>query len=318
MAILKNIAIVGATGNVGRFITSELLKSGHHTLTAITRGAPGAAPTPEGVKAAQTDYSHASLVSALRGQDVLIITLSARAPRDTQAKLIQAAAEAGVRYVVPNGWGGDASHAAWADIFLGIEQRAAEQLVETLGLKWIEFVSGFWYEFSLIGTADRYGFDFKERSVVLFDDGKAKINTTTWEQTGRAVAALFDLDEKVIEERYKNRNVYISSFYVSQRDMLESALRVTDTKESDWKITYEPSVERFASALEKVKAGDNTAFTRALYTRWFYPEKPDAAAMAWQENHKLANEELGLPQEDLDESTRRAIENPAKFLGTYA
>lgn len=34
---IEHVAIVGATGSVGAYITKELLKRGKHTVTAITR-----------------------------------------------------------------------------------------------------------------------------------------------------------------------------------------------------------------------------------------------------------------------------------------
>jgi saccharopine dehydrogenase-like NADP-dependent oxidoreductase len=51
------------------------------------------------------DYtSYSSLVSALQGQDVFIITMAVTAPPDQEASLIKAAAEAGVKWVLPNEW----------------------------------------------------------------------------------------------------------------------------------------------------------------------------------------------------------------------
>ena len=43
-----------------------------------------------------------SLVNALRGQDVLVITLSGFAGKDIHGKLVDAAIETGVRYILPN------------------------------------------------------------------------------------------------------------------------------------------------------------------------------------------------------------------------
>lgn len=78
---------------------------GKHTVTAITRP-DSKSKLPSGVEIKKVDYSsQESLVSALTGQEVLIITMAVTAPRDTEAKLIEAAAAAGVPYVFPNEWG---------------------------------------------------------------------------------------------------------------------------------------------------------------------------------------------------------------------
>ena len=87
---IKNIAIVGAAGNQGKCITKELLASGKHTVTAITR-IDSKSELPEGVKVAKVNYDdHNSLVEAFKGQEVLIISLSVMAPRGSQATLIEA------------------------------------------------------------------------------------------------------------------------------------------------------------------------------------------------------------------------------------
>lgn len=57
---------------------------------------------------ANVDYSNeTSLVEALKGQDCLIITLGRAAAPNAQSQLVQAAAKAGVSYIIPNLWGYD-------------------------------------------------------------------------------------------------------------------------------------------------------------------------------------------------------------------
>ncbi|KAK6221957.1 hypothetical protein LQW54_001177 [Pestalotiopsis sp. IQ-011] len=301
----KNIAIVGATGSVGKFIVAELLKTGKHSVTAITR-ADSQAAMPDGVQVARVDYDDkASLVAALRGQDVLIVTMSVAAPEGAQIALNEAAAAAGVPWIMPNNWGGDHADEGLADAtFLGPANRAVRASIEGLGVSaWVSLVSGFWYEFSLGGGPGRYGFDFDARSVVLYDEGAQPINTTTWPQSGRAVARLLSLPAAELAQ-FRNRFVYVSSFCVSQRDMLASVLRVTGTTEKDWTITREDSRERYQKGLEDMQKGDGTGFVRAMYARVFYPD----GSGVYEEKRGLQNDLLGLPREDLDEFTRIAIE----------
>lgn len=179
--------------------------------------------------------------------------------------------------------------------------------------KWTAVASGFWYEFSLGGTADRYGFDFSagNRSVVFFDDGNTKINTSTWRQVGRGVASLLSLrllpedegDTAPAVENWANRILYISSFLVSQKDMFESVKRVTGTTDAEWNISYEDSEGRYKRSVQDLKNGDGKGFVRLLYTRVFYPN----GGGDYETSKGMANEALGLPKEDLDEATREAI-----------
>ena len=241
------------------------------------------------------------------------------APNELQLKLVAAAAEAGVDYIVPNNWANDPTHISADEAFVGPGRREIREAVEKAGKSsWVDFVSGLWYTFSLSGGTDRFGFDFQKNEVVFYDDGMSKINTTTWEQTARAVAKVFSLEEEGEGEgltlsKLKNKAVYHSSFLVSQRDMFESVLRVTGTKEEDWKISYESSAERYGKAAEKVQQGDMTPFIRALYARLFYPEDSGYASSAFERTHGLYNEVLGLPKEDLDAETKIAIENSKTF-----
>ncbi|KAK8136457.1 NAD(P)-binding protein [Apiospora sp. TS-2023a] len=308
MAHVKNVAIVGATGTVGTYIMDELLKAGKHQVTAITRQDSTAA-IPKGVKVAKVDYDNRdSLVAALRGQDVLIITMSVQAPKESQLKLVDAAADAGVRWILPNEWGLDQTNEALADgAFMGPPSRAVRKHIEERGVSsWIGVVCGFWYDFSLGGSPLRYGFDFANRSVTLFDEGTQPINTTTFPQVGRAVARLLALPT---EEKggsltdFRNGFVYISSFCASQKDMLESALRVTGTKMEDWQVGREGSAERYARGLKMMQEGNMAGFVQAMYTRTFFPNDDGA----YERRHGLHNGLLGLPVEDIDEFTKLAI-----------
>lgn len=183
---------------------------------------------------------------------------------------------------------------------------------ETLGVsKWVALACGFWYEFSLGGTAERYGFDFKERSVTFFDDGTTKINTSTVAQCGRALAALLSLkllpededDRDPAISRWDNDVVYVSSFHVSQRDMFESAKRVTGTTDADWTIAYEDAEKRYKRGIEDMQKGDLKGFVRLMYSRVFFPN----GGGSYEDTKGLQNGVLGLPQEDLDEATAEGI-----------
>lgn len=81
------------------------------------------------------DYDdHSSLVKGLVGQDALIITMSVTAPPEQQTKLIEAAAEANVEWIVPNVFGVDtANEEAGKDIMLGPAKQKELDLIKKLG-----------------------------------------------------------------------------------------------------------------------------------------------------------------------------------------
>lgn len=290
-------------------------------MTAITRQDSDNA-LPDGVAVVKVDYNNQeSLVEALKGQDVLIITMNVMAPPDTQTKLIDAAAVAGVPWVLPNEFGGDPyAVERGKDGIVGAMKEAPREQIEKLGKSnYISLICGFWYEFSVGGGPNRYGFDFNNRSLVIMDDGKTKINTTTMPQVGRALSSLLSLkvlpedkdDKSVSLVDFKNKPVFISSFTVSQQDMLESVLRVTGTKVDDWKITYTTSKDYWKSGQEVFKTGDAAGFVRLLYARAFFPDDPEN----YETSRGLHNKLLGLPQEDLDEFTKIGTETELTLAG---
>lgn len=183
-------------------------------------------------------------------------------------------------------------------------------MIQELGKSsYIAVSTGFWYEWSL-AIAPAYGVDFANRAVTFYDDGNTKISTSTWPQVGRAVAALLSLpvkpegsNKEACLEALANRMVYMQSFKVSQKEMFASALRVTGTKENDWKISYEPSMERYSNGLKEIKEGKRVGFAKMMYTRVFYQD-----GCGDLERKGTINALLDLPEEDLDEATARAAE----------
>jgi hypothetical protein len=86
--------------------------------------------------------------------------------------------------------------------------------------------------------------------------------------------------------------------------MLESAFRVTGTTEEEWTITKESCQERYASGIKEMQEGKRIGFAKMMYTRIFYPD----GSGDFEHNKGTINSLLGLPQEDIDEATKVAIE----------
>lgn len=298
---------------MGKHITEHLVKGGKHKVTAITR-LNGTSKISDGVRVAKVDYSNdSSIVDALQGQDALIITLSTKDPPDTQSKLIEAAAKAGVKWIMPNEYSPDfaGNEQMGGDIMVYDHRMGTRQQIEKLGMSWVGLCCGFWYEFSLAGPPTRYGFDLGKTTLTLIDNGETKINTSTWPQCGRAVANLLALKVMPADEsdrspnlsQFTNKSVYISSFLLSQKDMLASVLRVTGGKENEWTINSQAATDRFREGFEMAKAGNSEGFPQAVYTRTFYTD----GCGNYEQHGKLANDVLDLPKEDLDEYTEIAV-----------
>lgn len=291
----------------------QLLKGGKHSVTTLTR-ADSKSTFPDGVNVVRVNYDdEQALVSALEGQQFLVITLAITAPPDTHSKIVRAAAKAGVPYIMPNVYSSDiiANEKLGNETMMGPVLRPLITEIEELGVSaYVLLVTSLWYQFGLTMGPEFLGFDLKSRKVTLYDDGKTAIQSSTWPQTGRAVASLLSLKELPEDEndtsatlsQFKNKPVYISSFRVSQRDILDSVQRVTGTTDGDWDIGYEATPERYQKGLKVMQQGDMRGHAMAMYARVFYPSGGgDYGA-------KLHNDVLGLETEDLDAATKVAVE----------
>ncbi|KAL2824418.1 hypothetical protein BDW59DRAFT_162521 [Aspergillus cavernicola] len=315
---IERVAIVGAGGTIGSHIATALLKTGRHAVTALSRK-DSSNKLPEGVLIAPVNYNdEATIVAALKDQQFLIITMAPTAPRDAHGKLVQAAAKAGVPYVMPNGYAGDIDNIKLGEeTLLGPVAKANRDEIERLGMQWITVCCGFWYDYSLAGGEARFGFDFDKRSLTIYDDGNTKNSTSTLSQVGRTVAKVLSLSELPDDENdqsltlstFLNKGVYIKSFVVSQNDIFESVKRVTGTTDADWTVTHEATKKRYEDGLAQVKGGNIAGFSKMLYARAFYPDEPNELSA------KAQNEMLGLPDESLDEFTKVGIDMVKELQG---
>jgi hypothetical protein len=226
--------------------------------------------------------------------------------------LVRAAAKADVPYIFPNWFGHNAANETLIkdSMMSGLLDNVNETKRPGVSSYFL-LVCNFWYEFSLGGGPDRYGFDFKNRSLTLYNDGNVKINTSTWPQCGRAIAGILSLKELPNDEndkspsvaQFRDQCIYISSFRLSQRDMFESVKRVTDTTDADWTITHENTEERYKEGYEAVKSGDHRGWMKMGYSRMFF----DNGDGDYETTRGLDNEVLELPTENLDEATKIGI-----------
>lgn len=267
---------------------------------------------PEGVKAIRVNYDDEStLVSALQGQDMLIISLPAGTEVDAQDRIVAAAKKAGVRHVMPNAWGGDTQNKKLSDESLvGKTYERGINAIEEMGVYWTNLCCSFWYEYSL-AIPLAYGIDASSKKATFYGDGNVHINTSTWQQCGRAVASFLSLkllpedesDKSPTISAWRNKSLYVSSFMLSQRDMLDSIQRLQGSTDAEWEISYEPVEERYKRGLGMLESGDRSGFLISLYARRFYPADEDTE----EKNRRLDNDALGLPKEDLDKATARAL-----------
>lgn len=316
-----------ASGHIGSSITRALLSTGRHTLTAITRtNSTSSFPSSPNLHISPVDYSYpTSLTTALAGHDALIITLSVHAPPSTMHALLDAASSANIPWVLPNYFSSDPHLTQFQnDSLTGPATAETVAYVEKKGnLSYIQMACGFWYEHSLCAFKWGFGFDALAKEALFYDEGTTRIATSTFARVGHAVARLFSLpvlpahaqDAQATLSRFGNGPVYVASFGLSQKDMFASLLRVTGSREEEWKVEYRPVREVYEEGRRGLGEGKGAvAFATCLYSRMFFPTGEGDFT------DKLDNGVLGLGMvgdEDVDEATGRAVQLQREGYGGY-
>jgi uncharacterized protein YbjT (DUF2867 family) len=149
---LLNIALIGASGNLGQHVLSAVLakKRSDQNITVISRTASNAT-FPESVTVKKGDLTDSSfLESALNGQNILVLMLNQASifGGQDEPRIIEAAARAGVKYVVPSEFGCSSENPAIVAMvpFLGGRKMINDQ-IKALGMKYMIFSTNGWLDF---------------------------------------------------------------------------------------------------------------------------------------------------------------------------
>lgn len=270
----RKIAVVGAAGGIGSQTVSALLAKGIHTITAISR-AESKATFPRGVNVRRGAYDNEDfLVSALTGQDVVVIQVGIMV-LDSQIPIIKAAAKARVPYILPCEFASDNKHEKLnQEINLMTRKDKYRELIDQLGVsRWVGIVNGPWFDWSFRmkywGTPFNYwGINVADRKAKIFDDGLVKCNVSTMAKTGQAVAALLSLPEPELS-KFTSEFVYVSSFHINQQDILSSVFKATGTAEQDWTIESESAADVAEACKDAVRAGNGMKNVDLLFATIF-------------------------------------------------
>ena len=288
---IKNVLVVGVTGNVGKSTVKALLEE-QFQVTGLSRQ-PSAAGLPASVKYIQTDYSQSSLLAAFKGQDAVISTVSSVVPGalELQKTLINAAVAAGVKIFVPSEYGVDTSNRSAPDYipFLAGKIAVADYLKEQQDkIAWIALITGSLFDWGL-NIPTFAGWNVDARTVTLYDGGATPYEATTLDQVGRAIAK--SLKKPGLT---KNQYVYVNSFTVTQCEVLRALEKVTGDKFS---VSHSTVEDLWQSGAAQVKAGQPLGvmgmLAGTIYGR--------GGLANYSATKGLWNERIGLAQENLEE-----------------
>lgn len=302
-SIIKNVIVIGASGSIGPHIVSALLEN-RFSVSVLTR-ITSSATFPSTVTVHRTDYSHASLVDAFKGQDAVVSTIATFSAHQ-QADIIDAAVTAGVKRFIPSEYGVDTSLPQIAELLVPAlpKQKTIEYLrtKESAGLSWTAVIVGGFFDWAL-KIPGFLGWNIPARTATIFDGGDVEFEMTNVAQIARGVAAA--LSSAHIEDT-KNKYIYINSFTITQNQILAALEEATADK---FAVTHSTKAELFKNAQELLKSGKTSgsgspAGSLELITAAIYG---NGGLNEYSKTKGLWNEKLGLPKEDLNETVARIV-----------
>lgn len=235
---------------------------------------------------------------------------------DSQTKLINAAAKAGIKWIIPNEYSVDGLNQKMIDAVPILQSKAAarkeiEHLAHTHpGLAWIGIATNPWVVTSL--QINLLGVNVYDKTATLFE-GAGPFNLSTLEQVGLGITRLLSLplvdpnNPRASLQHYANNFAYISSFSTTQRDLLAAAQRATGTTDQDWQISHDSIDARIKRARELLAQGGPQAF-RAMVDLLGAHYIGEGLGGDYQAQAVEDAKVLGLPEEDLDVEMANAIE----------
>ncbi|KAK3385716.1 hypothetical protein B0H63DRAFT_186995 [Podospora didyma] len=261
MGTIKNVAVVGAAGKIGRPIVARLLATQLFTITVLTRDGSKQLAFPEEVIVKEVDYdSVSSLETALQGQDAVVSAMAFEAI-DKQKSLVDAAAKAGVKRIIPSEYGNDTLNPKLATVPIYQPKIAIRELCEQKAAEnpnnfsWTtiqnaSFLAPDW-------TLD-FVVDVKERKADIKDGGDVLFCATTYEDIAQTVAGILTHLEETA-----NRPVRISSVNTTQNEIIALAKELGATE--GWNLTYSNTGDLEAEARKRWAAGDHSDEVIAMF-----------------------------------------------------
>ncbi|KAH6609156.1 hypothetical protein Trco_002502 [Trichoderma cornu-damae] len=293
----KNVAIVGASGSIGKIILEGLVAAGGFNITVVSRK-ESAATFPSGVTVHKSDFSDADLQSAFKGQDVIISALGATSFGE-QKKLVDAAVAAGVKRFLPSEFSSSSQDAAVLQLLPLFGQKS--ELIDYLkskqsaGFSWTGVATSLLFDWGLGNGFLEY--DIANKTATIWDGGDKRFTLTNEKDLGAAVASVLKKPEDTA-----NKYIFVSSVETTQNEILSALEEATGSK---WTVNATTTKEQVDAALQKLGAGDfSGAF--ALVRATSYSNTPGLKAN-YAKDEVLSNDLLGLKPASVAETVKRVV-----------
>ncbi|KAH7233853.1 uncharacterized protein BKA55DRAFT_742584 [Fusarium redolens] len=278
---VKNVALIGASGNLGVVIQDHFLaqKDSPLHLSVLTR---------------ENSVSRARVERT----DVVIMLLPPESTVDHES-VIDAAVKAGVKRFFPSEYGVRTYHPAFADsVLLATKKRSIVKHLEKTQdiMSWTGIICNPWVDFCVIDGL--LGFDMKERKARIYNGGDVPFSTGLRDLAAQSLYALITNPERL--EEAKNQYIHVASYTVTQNEILDVVKKLTG---QEWQVENATSEGVMPEALEDIKKGLN----------WGLGHQVQAILFSYDsEGHGIGdfrplgiwNEKLGLSKSTLEQDLK--------------
>ncbi|KAF7951239.1 uncharacterized protein EAE97_002790 [Botrytis byssoidea] len=265
---LKNVTVVGAAGKLGTSILANFDADPNFNVSILSRKSSKSV-FPAHLVVHRVSDEYPELLEALKGQDVVISTISKAAADVQQKAIIDSAIKAGVKRFVPSEFGSDTRNEKAMKIFPFFKHKlnTVEYLKskEREGLTWSAFVTGPPFELYV-----KMPIQPRQRPPL------APLSNTHY----------------FIQKK---------PFHVSQNQILASLEKATDKK---WDVAYVDAEEKKKIGIETMKKGDFSGAIGSIR----YVNSVKGYGGDYTEYEEMSNKLLGVQGEDLDKVVRGIVE----------
>ncbi|KAF2256210.1 NAD(P)-binding protein [Trematosphaeria pertusa] len=298
---IQNVALIGGTGTVGAPIL-EALKSSSFKLSVLNRASSKSTYPDTHVITIPDDLNVTRVAQAFKENsiDALIIAIAGSRVAESK-KLIEAAFKGGVKRLIPADFGSCDSADEKTNEILPLmagkkvirDYLISLQDVErgTRGkMSWTSLITGHFFDYGL--TCGLLKFNVAGRKAYILDGGDIKFSASNLSFIANAVVRVLEKPDET-----QNRILYVHGLYVTQNEVLAALEKATG---NTWEKIPQSSEEELAKERPKMAAGDKEA-VEEIVAVW------GIVASDWKQRKGFANEMLGLREDDLEETVRRAV-----------
>ncbi|KAF3760704.1 NmrA-like family protein [Cryphonectria parasitica EP155] len=300
MAVIHKVAIFGASGNFGAPITAALLKA-NFDITIISR-TESPSTSPPNTSVLKIAYTLEGLTAALQGQDA-VVNVIGPGGKDVQDTITDAAEAAGVKRLIVNdfGWGanirGLPEFREVHDMRMASWEHAMQMSAQNGSFTWTGISIGNPIDWAM-AKFPTMGFDMKNSSATIYDQGEERFTGTTLQGIGQSVVGVLQHPDETA-----NRFVKVMSVMTCQNELLRALEAATDKK---WAVEQSTTSALMERGRAKHRDGDRGWVLDLVVAQLL--DEGQARCVVAPSREEADSDLLGVEAESVEQVVLKALE----------